>query len=118
MVSLKEAALGQYFFLAYINYLYDVIGEHSVSIGGFADDHQLYLKLQPKKRSVSKCISKVRQFFLTHNLLINDNKTEFIILGNKFHLSKINNISINVGNCNNIPSNKVRNLGIVHVNTN
>ena len=51
--------------------------------------------------------------FLTHDLLVNDNKPEFIILGNKCHLSKINNISINVGNCNIITSNKGRNLGIV-----
>ena len=116
----QGSCIGPIFFLAYISYLYDVIGEHSVSIGGFADDHQLYLKFQPNNESVSyavncmeKCISKVRQFFLTHNLLINDNKTEFIIIGNKCHLAKINNISINVGNCNIIPSNKVKNLGIV-----
>ena len=80
---LQGSCIGPMFYPTNISYLYDIIGEHSVSIGGFANDYQLYLKFQPNNKSVSysvlcmkKCTSKVRK-------LIYDNKTEFIILGNK-----------------------------------
>ena len=116
----QGSCIGPIFFLAYVSYLYDIIGNETVSIGGFADDHQLYLKFKPNIKSIHLAINnientirKVRNFFLTHNLSINDRKTELIILGNNYHLSKINNIHINVGTSVIQPSNSVRNLGII-----
>ena len=42
---------------------------------------------------------KARDFFLNHNLLINDNKTELNVLGGEFQLNKVHNIQIKVGHC-------------------
>ena len=56
---------------------------------------------------------KVRKFFPTHNLLINDTKTELILIGSKYQLNKIESIQINVENCKIVPSLKVKNLGVV-----
>ena len=56
---------------------------------------------------------KVRDFFLTLNLLINDNKTELLMLGSKFQLNKVDNIQTKVGNCTIYPKTKVRNLGFI-----
>ena len=55
----------------------------------------------------------------THQLKINDNKTEFIILGNRQQLAKINQntISIRVGNSIITPSSSVTNLGFVFDST-
>ena len=35
-------------FLGYLSSLYDIIEKHLPSVGGYADDHQLYLAFRPK----------------------------------------------------------------------
>ena len=37
---------------------------------------------------------KVRKFFPTHNLLINDTKTELILIGSKYQLNKIKTLKL------------------------
>ena len=62
--------------------------------------------------NVNSCIHEIRSFFLSHQLKINDSKTEFAILGNKQQLRKIdNNVYITVGSNRIYPSNTVKNLG-------
>ena len=52
------------------------------------------------------------------NLLkLNDRKTEFILLGTKANLSKLQNISIKIGDAHIHPVHKVRNLGF-HLSAN
>ena len=70
----------------HVSYLYSIIGNEAVSLGGFADDQQLYLNFKPNIKSIhlainniEHIISKVRNFFLTYNLSINDKKIELII---------------------------------------
>ena len=70
-------------------------------------------EIKVKLITMEKCITKVRNFFLTHNLLINDNKTELIVIGSQYQLNKIDNIQIRVGNCIINPSLKVKNLGVI-----
>ena len=43
----QDSCLVPAIFIAYISYLYEVFGNHVSSIGGFADDHQLYLSVDP-----------------------------------------------------------------------
>ena len=62
---------------------------------------------------MEKFIEKARKFFITHKLLINDNKTELILIGSKYQLNKIEGIQISFGNCKIVPSLKVKNLGVV-----
>ena len=87
----------------------------------YADDTQLYISTKPDITSINqsiitinKCIHEIRQFFLSHQLKINDSKTEFTILGNRQQLRKINNndIYITVGLNRIYPSDTVRSLGI------
>ena len=87
----------------------------------YADDTQLYISTKPNISSINQsineiniCIKLIRQFFLTHQLKINDDKTEFAILGTRQQLSKINmrNIHITVGQSFIYPSDSVVNLGV------
>lgn len=81
-------------FLSYLSSLYDIIKKHlpSVKVGGYADDHQLYLSYNPGSSEVEEdalqkmeqCISEVRAWMLTHHLKINDAKTEFWRLNNSY----------------------------------
>ena len=48
---------------------------------------------------------------ISDNLMLNDDKTEFLILGTKQQLAKVNIDNINVGSGNVSPVSVVRNLG-------
>ena len=116
----QGSCLGPIAFLVYISALTDVINNQNISVLSYADDTQLYLSCQSdninnKINSLNSCIDIIRQFMLTHQLKINDNKTEFIVLGTRQQLAKINQneTTIRVGNSNISPSSSVLNLGFV-----
>ena len=116
----QGSCLGPVIFIAYISYLYEFTANCKPSFGAFADDHQMHIAFKPSTDELlisqfhmEECILKVRKFFLSHNLLINDDKTELIVLGSQYQLNKINEIQIKVGNCSINPSTKIKNLGVI-----
>ena len=85
--------------------LYKVVSNYAPSIGGFADDHQIYLSidsstegLQTGINYMQSCIVEVGNLFLTPNLLIDNRKTVIFVPGSKYQLSKIGNFVLIVGN--------------------
>ena len=96
-----------------------MIANHLPSAHGYADDTQLYLSFRPNDRSsqdqaiasVEACISDVRAWLIHNRLLINDSKTEFLVVGSRLQLSKIAIDSITVGDSTIQPVKSVRNLG-------
>ena len=120
----QGSCLGPIAFLVYISALTDVVDNQNISVLAYADDTQLYLSCQSndindKINSLNSCINIIRQFMLTHQLKINDNKTEFIVLGTRQQLAKINQnaTTIRVGNSVIRPSSSVVNLGFAFDNT-
>ena len=73
---------------------------------GCADDTQLYLSFKPCPRSsqqdavvdMENCIEKIRQWMTHDRLLMNEDKTEFMIIGTRQQLSKLQTMSISVNN--------------------
>ena len=57
------------------------------------------------------CISDIRTWMLTGKLKLNDDKTEFMLIGAKQQLSKVNIDSLSVGSIEFTPVTVVRNLG-------
>ena len=116
----QGSCAGPVAFLGYLSSLYDIVEQHLPSVGGYADDHQLYLAFKPGDKqseaesiqNLEKCIDDVRRWMLTHRLKINDGKTEFILLGSKQQLAKVNISEISVGNATVKAKNEVRNLGV------
>ena len=108
-----------YIFILYISRLYHVIANHLPSAHGYADDTELYLSFRPNGRSsqdqdiasVEACILDVRAWLIHNHLLINDSKTEFLVVGSRLQLSKIAIDSITVGDSTIQPVKSVRNLG-------
>ena len=84
-------------FILYISRLYHVIANHLPSAHGYADDTQLYLSFRPNDRSsqdyaiasVEACISDVRTWLIHNRLLINDLKTEFLVVGSRLQKSQL-----------------------------
>ncbi|XP_072023301.1 uncharacterized protein [Amphiura filiformis] len=67
----------------------DIITAHGLKHMIYADDTQLYLVLDPSKRSESvskldKCVADVKAWAVTNKLMLNDSKTEVIHLSSRF----------------------------------
>ena len=116
----QGSCIGPIAYLIYTSAISDIITRYNINIMSYADDTQLYISTKPDIASINqtiitinKCIHEIRHFFLCHQLKINDNKTEFAILGNRQQLRKIynNDIYITVGLNRIYPSDTVRNLG-------
>ena len=59
------------------------------------------------------CIADIRTWMLTHQLKINDSKTEFLLFGTKQQLEKVNISEIKVGSDVIKPVQSTRNLGVM-----
>jgi len=85
----------------------------------FSDDTQLYLSFKPLYstaqadaiQAMKKCIDAVRKWMIQDRLMINDDKTEFLLVGTRQQLDKLDSCSITVGNNRISPSPCVKNLG-------
>ena len=62
-------------------------------------------------KAIENCIADVRAWLVSHRLMFNDSKTEFLIIGSSQQLSKVAIASIKVGECDIQPLKHVRNLG-------
>ena len=84
----------------------------------YADDTQVYLSFKPNSTSsedsafsaIQCCIAVIRSWLLTNKLLINVTKTEFLMIGTRQRLSKVQTGSICVGESRISSSKEVRNL--------
>ena len=85
----------------------------------YDDDTQLYLSFSPDSATnqtdavaaMERCILDIRTWMLTDKLKLNDDKTEFMLIGTKQQLSKVNIDSLTVGSIDVAPVTVARNLG-------
>ena len=97
----------------------NIISQHLPSVHGFADDTQIYLSFRPCSihseinavSVIEKCIADVRSWFIGNRLMINDAKTDFLIIGTRQQLEKTSIESIIIGDTVIKPLESVRNLG-------
>lgn len=60
---------------------------------------------------MESCIADIRRWMANHQLMLNDGKTEFLIIGSRQQLAKVNIDNIQVGSSEIKPASSVRNLG-------
>ena len=85
----------------------------------FADDTQLYLSFKPDSatdqaeavRAMENCIDDLRKWMFQDKLKINDDKTEFLTIGSRQQLLKINPCYIRVGSTDILPVSSLLSLG-------
>ena len=119
----QGSCAGPVVFLGYLTSLYEVIEKHlpQVRVGGYADDHQLYISYNPGNNDsecdaidrIEKCIIDVRSWMLAHRLKINDSKTELMLIGTSQQLKKVNIRNVTVGQTVIAPATSIRNLGVL-----
>lgn len=119
----QGSCAGPVIFLGYLTTLYSIFERHlpEIRVGGYADDHQLYLSYHPGNKTLEqdmiakfdRCMEEVRSWMLTHRLKINDSKTECMFLGTQHQLRKVDLNVIKVGQAEIHPSQSLRNLGVL-----
>ena len=93
----QGSVLGPILFTLYTSPLGDICSEHDVSFQSYADDQQIYLSFSPTQpggkdkclQSLAACISNILLWMRTNLLKLNDDKTEFIVLGTRSQLEKL-----------------------------
>lgn len=118
---LQGSCLGPLLFTIYASKLFDVIKVHLPTVHCYADDTQLYVSFSPNKSTgqfeavtaIQHCVDDIRNWMTNDKLLLNDDKTEFLMIGTKQQLAKVNidHILIIFGDYVIRPKGVVKNLG-------
>ena len=116
----QGSCLGPLLYIIYSSKLFHVIERHLPNSHCYADDSQLYLSFRPDVLSsqqdatfaMQNCIKDIRLWMEHDKLLLNDEKTEFLIIGTRQQLTKVNISSITVGDSDVMRSSVVKNLGV------
>ena len=110
--------LGPLLYIIYSSELFNIIERHLPNSHCYAHDLQIYLSFKPDDFSsqqnaitaTQNCIYDVRSW-MEHDKLLSDEKTQFLVIGTRQQLSKVNISLITVGNSVITKSSVVRNLG-------
>ena len=115
----QGSCLGPLLFVIYTSKLFTILKTHLPDVHAYADDTQLYISFRPAlaaEQSVAinamqDCITDIRKWMLEVKLKLNDDKTEFIIIGTRQQLAKVSVDSLQIGNETITSSSEVKNLG-------
>ena len=113
------SCLGPLLFVVYASKLFEIVQDHLPNAHCFADDTQLYLSFDPNcptdqamaLEAMERCISDLRKSMYRNKLKINDDNTEFLVIGSRQQLLKIRHCSVRVGTIDIKPVKVARNLG-------
>ena len=116
----QGSCLGPLLFTVYASKLFDVVKHHLPTVHWYADDTQLYVSFSPNDETgqdeavaaVQRCVDDIRLWMTADKLLLNDDKTEFVVIGTKQQLAKVQLNNITIGQFEITPTSSVRNLGV------
>jgi len=88
----------------YTSELFDIIEKHLPSVHCYADDTQLYLAFSPNKKgddaiaieATRNCNKELRVWMARNRLMLNEDKTDFLLIGTRQQLPKVNFTRITV----------------------
>ena len=114
----QGSVLGPELFTQYNSPLADLIRLHGVQLHLYADDSQLYLPFKPGIsehdciKQLEACIMDVRKWMAQNSLKLNDDKSEFVIIGTKQQLDKVNVNTVQIGSSSVKRNMSARNIGV------
>ncbi len=98
----QGSVLGPLLFTAYTAPLSDIADKHGLSVHMYADDTQPYISFKPgldmqeeeAVSSLENCVTDIRKWMHANKLVLNDDKTVFLLMDRKAALDKVNVDSI------------------------
>ena len=116
----QGSCLGPLLFTIYASKLFDVIEKHLPISHCYADDTQLYIAFSPTEErgesdaviAMERCIEDIRVWMSKDKLIMNADKTEFLLIGTRQQLAKVNLSHITVGAMDIAPQPVAKNLGV------
>ena len=116
----QGSCLGPLLFSLYTSKIFDITETHLPEVNCYADDTQLYLSFRPDVTSgsdeaipsMTNCSADIRDWMISDKLMLNDSKTEILLVGSRQQLRKVELDALMVGTSK-VPlaSSAVRNLG-------
>ena len=115
----QGSCLGPLLFVLYSSKLFKIIERHLPDVHTYADETQLNISFNADSRAeqsaalsaMQNCTADIRKWMLQDRLRLKDDKTEFIIIGKRQQLAKVNIDSMQVGESSITPASRVKNLG-------
>ena len=115
----QGSCLGPLLYIIYSSKTFNIIERHLQNSYCYADDSQIYFSFklddlssqQNAITAMQNCTDDIRSWMEHDKLLLNKEKTVFLVIGTRQQLSKVNISSITVGNSAVMKSSVVRNLG-------
>ena len=90
---LQGSCLGPLLFILYVSKLFTIVERHLPEVHAYADDTQLFIAFKPEPEhatnavaAMQACITDIRKWMLMDKLMLNDEKTEFTVIGTRQQL--------------------------------
>ena len=108
-------------FTIYVVDNFQIIEKHLPKAQGYADDHQVYLSFRPihsttqtaSVAAIENRVAELRSWMIFNMLMVNDNKTGFLIVRSKQQPKRVNIPLIHVGEDSNHTCDVSANLGVI-----
>ena len=118
----QASVLGPQLYSLYTRPLGNIIRHHKLDVQFYADDTQLYVSFMNSDHNeriaavtqLNDCIRDVRTWLTRNMLKLNDEKTEMILFTSKHGLKSQSNITVTVGEQQQLQSSSVRDLGVIY----
>lgn len=114
----QGSVLGPILFSIYLLGINKIMTESQIDYVIYADDIQIFSSaspddLQQTLQRIEQCVSNIRLWLASKRLILNEKKSEFIILGQPRALDKCSTDSLTIAQCKIITSSKVKSLGVL-----
>jgi len=115
----QGSCLGPLLFVIFASKLFSVLEHHLPDAHAYADDTQLYISFKPDSSAeqskaltaLKNCIDDIKRWMPVDKLKLNDDKTEFIIIGTRQQLKKVTLNTLCVGNTQVTSLSQAKDLG-------